>query len=119
MKTTGASPGQSRSRHPNTGVVRICPRGRAGAAGGAAAAAAAAAKAAPAETAAATAATAAASLLGVGLKRQAQTEPEDNGKVLTPICRLFDHICLAVWFSQIAVDSEHADLKAAGSAASR
>ncbi len=50
------------------------------------------------------AAAAAGSLLGVGLKCQSQTETEDAGEIQAPICRLFNHICLAVSFSQVAAD---------------
>src|ERR1035437_2021797 len=102
---------------PNRGVVWILPRGAAAAGAGAAAAGAAAktasAKAPPAKT-------AAASLLGISLKRQAQTEPEEAGEILAPICSLFDHTCFAVSFSQIAVNPGCPHLEAdAPTAASR
>src|ERR1035437_2511033 len=97
---------------PNRGVVWILPRGAAAAAG-AGAAAAGAAETAPAET-------APASLLGISLKRQAQTEPEEAGEILAPICSLFDHTCFAVSFSQIAVNPGCPHLEAdAPTAASR
>src|ERR1035441_3741034 len=63
----------------------------------------------PAETAASGAP---ASGLCIGLKRQAQTEPEDASEIPARICSLFDHICHVVSFSLVAVDPGCSHLEA-------